>query len=93
MDEVVQLDEVNDLLEKGQSPSAITERAFLGWFNAYRRGWHVVQQINEWLDYYNIEIYPYFDSVYIDSLIEFRRKMPARFFGLLRCRRHLHDRR
>lgn len=74
MEEVPKLDEINEQLDNGQQPSPVTVRTFLGWFEVYRRGWYVVQQINEWLDYYQIETDPYFDSVYIDSLIYFRRK-------------------
>ena len=74
MDEVPQLDEINEQLNEGQEPTPVTVRTFLSWFNAYRRGWYVVQDINEWLEYYEIETQPYFDSVYIDSLIYFKRK-------------------
>src|SRR5262249_646916 len=70
------LEEIKKTLDKGEKPPEVSVRTLLGWFNAYRRGWWVVREINRMLDNYLIETYPYFDGVYIDSLIQFRKKKP-----------------
>jgi len=81
MSEEEKLEEIKQLLEKGEKPTSVTVRTFLEWFGAYRRGWWVVKEINEMLDYYGIETVPYFDAVYIDSLIDFKKKTPAPIEG------------
>lgn len=74
MDEVEQLAIIKQQLDQGIVPSPVTVRILLSWFSAYRRGWYVVQQINEWLDYYEIETTPYFEHAYIDEEITFKKK-------------------
>jgi predicted transcriptional regulator len=73
MSQIEKLEEIKAILENGQKPQPVTVRTFLSWFGAYRRGWFVVQDINEKLDQYQLETFPYFDAVYIDSTIEFRK--------------------
>jgi predicted transcriptional regulator len=74
MNEEEKLAEIKQLLDQGQKPASVPVRTFLSWFNAQRRGWWIVKEINEMLDYYGIATYPYFDAVYIDSPIEFIKK-------------------
>lgn len=81
MMEVEQLANIKRQVDQGETPSPVTVRTFLTWFNAYRRGWYVVQKINEWLDHYNLETYPYFDHVYIDGEINFRKSNPPNTEG------------
>lgn len=77
MEGIENLENIKQQLDEGKTPSPVTVRNFLKWFNAYRRGWNVVQEINELLDYYEIETYPYFDHVYIDGQINFKKRLPA----------------
>lgn len=74
MREVEQLANIKRQLDQDETPSPVTVKIFLSWFNAYRRGWYVVQEINKWLDYYDLETYPYFDHVYIHGEINFKKK-------------------
>lgn len=72
MNDIEQLSNIKKQLDQGETPTPVTVRTFLSWFNAYRRGWYVVQEINECLTHYGLETYPYFDHVYIDSNINFK---------------------
>lgn len=72
---IEQLENIKQQIDEGKTPNPVTVCTFLGWFNAYRRGWNVVHEINELLDHYDIETYPYFDHVYIDSEINFRKRI------------------
>ena len=71
MDKLV---EIKQMLDKGETPAAVTVREFLSWFGAFRRGWLVVQVIDDALAYYGLETSPYFNHVYIDSEIEFKKR-------------------
>lgn len=74
MYEVSQLVDIKKQLENGDKVIPVTVRTFLSWFNAYRRGWYVVEEIYKTLDRYNIETVPNFNHLYIDAYIEFRLK-------------------
>ena len=72
-----QLKEIAEQLANEKSPSPETVRTFIGWFGAYRRGPWIVSDIRRALKSLNIQTKPDFNSVYIDSKIEFvRRETP-----------------
>jgi CBS domain-containing protein len=65
------LREIADQLRKGTKAEA-TVRQLLGFFSAQRRGYYIVQYIRNALDSLGIITEPDFESVWIDSPIEFR---------------------
>ncbi|THF51822.1 CBS domain-containing protein [Flavobacterium supellecticarium] len=73
------LKEIKEKLDKGEKVESISVRNFLYWFwGSQRRGWGVVSAIRYNLKINGLETYPDFNSVYIDSLIEFRKVVPAK---------------
>lgn len=68
------LKEIKQRLDEGHKLPPVSVRTLLDWFDAQRRGWSVVQQINQALEEHGIATSPYFDAVYIDSQIEFIKK-------------------
>ncbi len=66
-----QLKEIAEQLANGKSPSPETVRTFIRWFGAYRRGSWIVSEIRRALKSLNIQTKPDFNSVYIDSKIQF----------------------
>lgn len=65
------LQEVAERLEEGKQPEAETVRTFIGWFGVKGRGRNKVQDIRETLAELNVTTQPDFDTVNIDSLINF----------------------
>jgi predicted transcriptional regulator len=73
--EVEKLKQIKSQLENSQIPDKVTVRTFLSWFNAQRRGWNVVYDIDKVLNKLEIQTEPNFNSAYIDGLIEFKKKL------------------
>jgi CBS domain-containing protein len=65
------LAEIAGQLREGRPTPSITVREFLNWFGVYRRGYWIVRDIREALKYAGLETNPDFESIYIDSPIEF----------------------
>lgn len=66
--------EIKQKLDNGEKIEPISVRNFLNWFwGSQRRGWWVVKVIRDNLALNGLETFPDFNSVYIDSLIEFRK--------------------
>ncbi|HRE76292.1 MAG TPA: CBS domain-containing protein [Flavobacterium sp.] len=73
------LKEIKQKLDKGEKVEPISVRNFLHWFwGSQRRGWWVVTVIRNNLKKNGLETLPDFNSVYIDSLIEFRKVTPEK---------------
>jgi len=66
-----QLNSVVEALRAGRVAEPVTVRTFLEWFDAYRRGWRVVQEIRQQLAAVNVITVPDFESRWIDSPIGF----------------------
>lgn len=67
------LTEIRARLDKHEKVDPVTVRTLLSWFwNSQRRGWFVVYTIRETLTELQLETFPDFNTVYIDSFIEFR---------------------
>lgn len=75
--EIEKLKQIRAQLDNGQTPELVSVRTFLSWFNAQRRGWWVVNEIENALEHLELETEPEFDSAYIDSLIKFKKVVPA----------------
>ncbi len=74
--EIEKLKQIKTQLDNGQVPELVTVRTFLSWFNAQRRGWFVVWEIEKTLKKMELETEPHFNSAYIDGLIEFKKLTP-----------------
>lgn len=71
------LKEIKERLDKGENVDFVSVRTFVSWFwGSQRRVWWVVKSIRNALEELQLETFPDFNSAYIDSLIEFRRKVP-----------------
>ncbi|MEA1850197.1 CBS domain-containing protein [Chryseobacterium sp. MHB01] len=72
------LREIKIKLDNGEKVDPISVRDFLYWFwRSQRRGWYVVKAIKNALANQELETFPDFNSIYIGSLIEFRKiKIP-----------------
>lgn len=72
------LKEIKKRLDNDEKVDSVSVRTFISWFwNTQRRGWWVVQHIRTTLINLHIETFPDFNSAYIDSQIEFRKKVPV----------------
>lgn len=67
-----ELDAVSDALKDGRTVEPVTVRVFLSWFDAQRRGIHVVRDIREQMERAEIETYPDFEPAWIETPISFR---------------------
>lgn len=63
-----------ELQNGGVNVQPISVREFLGWFGAKRRGSWIVERIRQSLDQVGLVTDPDFESLYIDSEFEFRKK-------------------
>jgi CBS domain-containing protein len=70
------LGKIAEAVSRGESPGA-TVRTILSWFDAQRRGYWVVSAIRAALDDVGLVTDPDFESAYIDSVVEFRKKPTA----------------
>jgi CBS domain-containing protein len=68
------LQEIQQKLNEGSQGEIISVRDFLAWFDAKRRGIWVVSSVRRYLDSFNLETSPDFESAYIDSDITIRFK-------------------
>lgn len=69
------LDKIKLRLNAGETVNDVTVRTLLSWFyGSQRRGWWVVEQIQKALDIRGLMTVPDFNSAYIDSHIEFKKK-------------------
>jgi CBS domain-containing protein len=71
------LAKVADELANGKSPSPVTTREFLSWFDAQRRGYWIVRSIRRDLEKAGLQTVPDFESNFIDAPLDLRRVMPA----------------
>lgn len=62
--------DIKKILETGK-PVEISVRTLLGWFNAQRRGYYIVQQIRRALLEEGLRTDPDFEYAYIDGLVQF----------------------
>jgi len=67
------LNSIVEAVSRGESPKE-TVRTMLTWFDAQRRGYWVALSIRRALDEAGLVTEPDFESAYIDSVIEFRKK-------------------
>ena len=68
-----ELDAVAEALKQGRPVEPVTVRVFLSWFDAQRRGIHVVRDIRDQLQKAGVETDPDFRPAYIETPINFRR--------------------
>lgn len=78
------VEEVATAVRAGEAPTGYTTRDLLSWFNAERRGRHIVAMIRRHLKRAGIKTQPDFEYAYIDGLLHFaiaedeaRAKAPA----------------
>jgi len=58
-------------LRAGQTPPEVSVRTFLGWFDAQRRRYRIVQNIRDELEREGVRTVPDFETVWIDAPIKF----------------------
>ena len=74
-------------MSKHESVDPVSVRELLRWFDAQRRGLHIVRQIRKALAKAKLKTDPDFEGAYLDGLIEFNfsknsagRKVPSATF-------------
>jgi CBS domain-containing protein len=73
---LAELSNIASSIKRGEPTQRVPVRKLLGWFNAQRRGFYVVQKIREELNKLGIETVPDFNEVWIDSEVEFQLAVP-----------------
>jgi CBS domain-containing protein len=72
------LREIAARLVKGESVASVTVREFLGWFDAQRRGVHIVEEIRSALADAKLVTEPDFEGEWIDGNFDFKLRGPDR---------------
>lgn len=67
------LKDISAGLDAGTASPTPTVREFLSWVGAQRRGYYIVSELREYLDEAGLETEPDFETVHIDTPIEFVR--------------------
>lgn len=70
------LSQIADRLKKGEEVPRTTVRTLLQWFGASRRGFFIVQMIDEYLTSAGLKTVPYFNHTYLDGEIHFALDTP-----------------
>lgn len=66
-----ELDAVAEALKEGRAVEPVQVRVFLSWFDAQRRGMHVVRYIREQMQVVGVETDPDFEAAWIETPVTF----------------------